>query len=410
MSTDTDVLIVGAGPAGRWLGALLARRGVGVTILDPSPGREWPNNYGVWLDEVDGLMPPWCLDSTWSQVVVYAKRRIPLERAYGRVDNAAFRRHLDAMRDDGGGRLVEGTVVSVECRDRCVVAHTAKSGSVEARLVVDATGGGAVLAGRGEGGDPGYQRAFGLVVDLDADPLRGDEMVLMDFRPIPGTRGDEPPPSFLYGMHLGEGRYFLEETVLVERCPTSFEALHDRLMRRLRGRGVDAVGEPIERERCHIAMGTPLPVTGEGVAAFGAAAGLVHPATGYQLSRMLHAGVSMADVVAEGLAAGSGPDELSRRCFRALWPPPARRARRLLMFGRDVLLDRSREELARFFDDFFSLQHDDWCAYLRGSAPLVEVLRVMWRLFVAGTPETKRIVLHGGLGDIRRRIQGSSNR
>jgi geranylgeranyl reductase family protein len=47
MSTDTDIAIVGAGPAGAWAAYTLARRGARVTIFDPSHPREKPCGGGV---------------------------------------------------------------------------------------------------------------------------------------------------------------------------------------------------------------------------------------------------------------------------------------------------------------------------------------------------------------------------
>src|SRR5436309_164471 len=47
MFTDTDIAIVGAGPAGAWAAYTLARRGARVTIFDPSHPREKPCGGGV---------------------------------------------------------------------------------------------------------------------------------------------------------------------------------------------------------------------------------------------------------------------------------------------------------------------------------------------------------------------------
>ena len=47
MWTDTDIIIVGAGPAGAWAAYSLARRGARVTIFDPSHPREKSCGGGV---------------------------------------------------------------------------------------------------------------------------------------------------------------------------------------------------------------------------------------------------------------------------------------------------------------------------------------------------------------------------
>ena len=50
-----DVAICGAGPAGLATAAECAARGLKVCVADPALGRDWPNNYGVWIDEVEPL-------------------------------------------------------------------------------------------------------------------------------------------------------------------------------------------------------------------------------------------------------------------------------------------------------------------------------------------------------------------
>ena len=65
------VAIVGGGPAGIATAARISAQGISVVVVDPSPLRQWPNNYGVWVDEFDALNLTDCLDSTWSQAVIW---------------------------------------------------------------------------------------------------------------------------------------------------------------------------------------------------------------------------------------------------------------------------------------------------------------------------------------------------
>jgi hypothetical protein len=54
----------------------------------------------------------------------------------------------------------------------------------------------------------------------------------------------------------------------------------------LRGaRALRQVARVIEEEWSYIPVGGPLPVAGQPVTAFGAAANLIHPATGYSIAR-----------------------------------------------------------------------------------------------------------------------------
>ena len=36
-------------------------------VADPALGRDWPNNYGVWIDEVEPLGFDDCVDVVWTE-------------------------------------------------------------------------------------------------------------------------------------------------------------------------------------------------------------------------------------------------------------------------------------------------------------------------------------------------------
>lgn len=50
-----DVLIAGGGPSGLALAACASGNGLSVGVIDPLLKSEWPNNYGVWVDEFEAL-------------------------------------------------------------------------------------------------------------------------------------------------------------------------------------------------------------------------------------------------------------------------------------------------------------------------------------------------------------------
>ena len=55
-SFDVDVAVVGGGPAGYAMAALMSEtHGHSVVIVDPDPEALWPNNYGEWKDEWETL-------------------------------------------------------------------------------------------------------------------------------------------------------------------------------------------------------------------------------------------------------------------------------------------------------------------------------------------------------------------
>ena len=49
-----DIAIIGAGPGGLSLAAACSKRGLNIAVIDPAINTPWPNNYGVWVDEVSG--------------------------------------------------------------------------------------------------------------------------------------------------------------------------------------------------------------------------------------------------------------------------------------------------------------------------------------------------------------------
>lgn len=53
--TAVDVLIAGGGPSGLGLAAAASSMGLSVALVDPVLTLEWPNNYGVWVDEFESL-------------------------------------------------------------------------------------------------------------------------------------------------------------------------------------------------------------------------------------------------------------------------------------------------------------------------------------------------------------------
>ena len=96
---------------------------------------------------------------------------------------------------------------------------------------------------------------------------------------------------------------------------------------------------------------------------FGAAAAMVHPATGYLLPRVL----ADAPLLARTLAAhlDEGPDAAAHAAWRALWPVRRLRTRALHRWGAEVVSRLRPDELRTFFAAFFALPdgvRDGWLA------------------------------------------------
>ncbi len=338
MSTD-DVLIVGNGPAGLSAAAACCDIGLCVSVLGLDFDAEWPNTYGIWEDELAPLGLGQVLAMRWPQATVHLGERTPrrLARAYGRLDNHRLRRCLLERVARGGGCLRTGMAAQVEHDAAGSVVKTAEGARFPARLVIDASGHRpALLRHATAPGGPAYQAAYGLLGYFSAPPVEPGSMVLMDYSfpsdaeenrgspagwsPFgagfprmrrkaggsprdtasgpdasgpdastasrPSSAAPAAGPTFLYAMDLGGGRFFVEETSLARRPALGFDVLAARLRRRLAAAGA-VLDETIAVERCLFPMGQPLPSRRQRVVGYGAAAGMVHPATGYQVGAAL---------------------------------------------------------------------------------------------------------------------------
>lgn len=334
--------VVGDGPAGLALAS--AARGAGLDVVVVGRGERWDATYSTWRDEV--LLPDECFLAVVPGIAVHGHRHHDIERAYGVLDNAALRRHLTT-----GLGIVGATadrIVHVPWGSRVVT----DIGAVDARIVVDARG-------RPPGAAAATQTAYGLVVA--ERPPSGP--VLMDLRPA-----GSGAPTFNYCVPV-DGGWLIEETVLAARPAVPPADLAPRLAARI---GTPAA---VGTDVVTIPMGGPLPSRRGPVPAFGAAAGYVHPATGYSVAASLRAAPRVAAALAVVCRTTDRPD--AAPVWDAVWPAPLRRTRRLHDYGLEVLLRLDQDGLADFFDAFFDLPVDVWAPYLRIDATPRQVSRTM---------------------------------
>ncbi len=347
--TTLDVLVLGAGPAGLALAAACARAGLSVAVMAPEPEAAWVPNYGAWAAE---LPDDWCewAEVAWPDVVVHLDdaRRHVLPGPYVRVD---------------GRRLQASLLTSVPDRRR----GTAEDAPT-ARLVVDTTGAESPRVPRRGPANPGWQVAWGEVLEVEGAP---PDALLMDWRGPAPPAGE--PPSFLYALPLPDGRWFAEETVLVSRPGVAPEVLRARLGHRLDRMQV-SVRARYEIERCRIPMGMPLPIGSVG--AFGSAAGFIHPATGYSLATSLRLAEPAARAIARALESG-GSGEATAALHAACWPEDRVRAWAFYRFGMEAFLRMDIASVREFFDTFFQHPPAVWGGWLAGELPPVGIASAM---------------------------------
>jgi lycopene beta-cyclase len=222
---------------------------------------------------------------------------------------------------------------------------------------------------------PAEQAAYGVIVDAGraAGLLPAGEALFMDWRPDHGEAG---PPTFLYAIPLGDGAVLLEETSLARRPGLPMPVLRRRLLARLARHGVDPDGG--SDERVLFRLDTPHH-RADGVLGFGAAAPLVHPASGFSLATSLTLAPRVARALAAGLARGT--DAALAAADAVLWPPAARAVHRFRRVGLEALLRMPPAQVPDFFELFFGLPERQRWAYLTGRADLRGATATMGTLF-----------------------------
>jgi len=378
-----DAVIVGSGPAG-WAAAAASRAlGINVHLVAPDPEAAFTPTYCVWLDEV----PLWrdVMAEIWPAVTVdFDRGAHRVERAYARFDNERLARRL---RDDAKGtQLWPAAVESVQAEGDSLLVHLSDGRVRKTDYVVDCSGAGSSLVRREEGPPPAVQTAMGRVIRPASSGGAMDVPVLMDYRPVERSG----PASFGYVLPFADGTMLVEETVLAARPAVAPEDLRPRLERRLEQYGLQDA-EVVDTERVAIPMGAPLPMAEQPVVPFGAAASMVHPATGYSVGFVLR----RAPLLAAALRRAAGdPDPVARatRVNRSVWTKALRRTRAMHALGLEVLLGLAPEQVGAFFASFFETPRWAWTAYLRTDAPVGRIAAAMTAAFARMDPESRRTV------------------
>ena len=365
-----DVVVVGGGPAGRALAGACAARGLRTALVDPAPRRPWRITYGAFAEELPADLPEYAVAARARGRAV-ARTAWDLGWEYAVLDVPGLRRHLDAGLAGAtvlAGRATRRTGDGIELADgRRLRAH----------VVVDAGGHRQPLLPGGPAPAAAEQTAYGVVVDAaTAAPVLGPgEALFMDW--TPAGPGATDWPTFLYAIPLGGDRVLLEETSLARRPGLPPAQLCTRLLSRLARAGV-APPPDAAVERVHFPVDARRHRS-PGALGFGAAAPLVHPATGFSVAAALRLAPAVADALAAHLPGDPGGALAAAR--RVVWPPAARAVHLLRRRGLEALLRMPPEQVPGFFEVFFALPERHRWAYLTGRDDLGATVAAMNALF-----------------------------
>ncbi|KAI9191968.1 hypothetical protein LWI28_016196 [Acer negundo] len=408
-----DLVVIGCGPAGLALAAESAKLGLNVGLIGPD--LPFTNNYGVWEDEFKDLGLERCIEHVWRDTIVYLDDGDPIMigRAYGRVSRHLLHEELLRRCVESGVSYLSSKVESitesttghrlVACDHGIIVPcrlATVASGAASGKLLEYEVGGPRVSV----------QTAYGVEVEVENNPYDPSLMVFMDYRDyikqeVPCLEAEYP--TFLYAMPVSSTRVFFEETCLASKDGIPFDVLKKKLMARLEKMGIRVL-KTYEEEWSYIPVGGSLPNTEQRNLAFGAAASMVHPATGYSVVRSLSEAPNYASAIANILKQGhfkgrliheSSDENISMQAWNTLWPQERKRQRAFFLFGLALIVQLDIGGIRSFFRTFFQLPKWMWRGFLGSSLSSGDLVLFAFYMFVIAQNDMRKSLIQHLLSD-----------
>nr|AAK07431.1 lycopene epsilon-cyclase [Adonis aestivalis var. palaestina] len=401
-----DLVVIGCGPAGLSLAAEAAKLGLKVGLIGPD--LPFTNNYGVWEDEFKDLGLERCIEHAWKDTIVYLDNDAPvlIGRAYGRVSRHLLHEELLKRCVESGVSYLNSKVERItEAGDGHSLVVCENDIFIPCRLATVASGAASGKLLEYEVGGPRVcvQTAYGVEVEVENNPYDPNLMVFMDYRDYMQQKlqcSEEEYPTFLYVMPMSPTRLFFEETCLASKDAMPFDLLKRKLMSRLKTLGIQ-VTKIYEEEWSYIPVGGSLPNTEQKNLAFGAAASMVHPATGYSVVRSLSEAPKYASVIAKILkqdnsayvvSGQSSAVNISMQAWSSLWPKERKRQRAFFLFGLELIVQLDIEATRTFFRTFFRLPTWMWWGFLGSSLSSFDLVLFSMYMFVLA-PNSMRMSL-----------------
>ncbi len=385
-----DILILGSGPAALCLASELSSQNLSIKCISTkSPHDKWGNTYGIWASELEDLDLDSLLSHRWTNTCSFfgdgnkKNGNKPTEHHYdyGLIDREAFQNEL--LKRCKGITWLKETAIDIYTVNKISEVVCESGLKLKSRLVIDASGHKSNFIKRPILKEVAQQAAYGIVGKFSCPPVNRNQFVLMDFRSDHLAKNELlEPPSFLYAMDLGNDVFFVEETSLANYPALTKDLLKERLQKRLNSKGI-LIQDIFHEEDCLFPMNLPLPFKNQAILAFGGAASMVHPASGYMVGSLLRRAPLLAKKLKIYL---KNPNlssiELAKKGWDVLWPSELIQRHKLYLYGLKRLMSFNEKMLRSFFLNFFHLSTEEWSGFLTNTLPLPKLIFVMSKMFI----------------------------